>query len=200
MRSSTPMDEVGTQRTLSGANTATMNKRRCSRSARKHTSPMYTDTHSHAHFCSVLCLRRTCDALRTLKHIYGSRLRVNRHSIKSSDADLLCLCATDYNFHSHDLTLSTPCWFLVGTLGEFPLRKTSRCSFPQVPFSLEQFSIGYVLTSSVRPRAKCSQSSTDTKSNRIESLAVTESSKCTCNSRTQRSGSNGCTTITRGSA
>ena len=27
-----------------------------------------TDTHSHAHFFSVLALRRTCDALRTLQY------------------------------------------------------------------------------------------------------------------------------------
>ena len=32
-------------------------------------------------------------------------------------ADLLSLCATDYNFHCHDLTFSAPCWFFVGTLG-----------------------------------------------------------------------------------
>ena len=40
-----------------------------------------------------------------------------------------------------------------------------------LPF--EQFSIGYALTSRRRPRARCSRSSTDTKSNRIEPLATT---------------------------
>ena len=38
------------------------------------------------------------------------------HSIKSSDADLPCLSATDYNFHYHDLTFSTPCRHFVGEL------------------------------------------------------------------------------------
>ena len=50
---------------------------------------MSTDTYSPAHFCSVLAFRRTCDALRTPQHFYGSR-----SSSKSSDADLLYLSAT----------------------------------------------------------------------------------------------------------
>ena len=51
----------------------------------------------------------------------------------------------------------------------------------QVPasakFFVEQLGIGHALTSRRRPRAKCSQSSTNTKSNRIRSLTITESPK-----------------------
>ena len=64
----------------------------------------------------------------------------------------------------------------------------------QVPasanFFVEQLGIGHALTSRRRPRAKCSQSSTDTKSNRIRSLTITESPKCTSSPWTSRSGSN----------
>ena len=53
-------------------------------------------------------------------------------------------------------------------------------------FPLNNSALAYALTSRVATRAKCSQSSTDSTSNRIEFLAVTESSKCTCSSCKQR--------------
>ena len=33
---------------------------------------LFADTRSHSHFFSVISLRRTCDALRTLQHFHGS--------------------------------------------------------------------------------------------------------------------------------
>ena len=50
---------------------------------------VYTDTRSHAHFFSVLALRRTGDALRTLQHFYGSRS--DWKVISSSHQTLTCL-------------------------------------------------------------------------------------------------------------
>ena len=54
---------------------------------------VYTHTHSHANFFSFAALRRTFDALCTL-HFYGWGSDWKSRSIKSSDADLLCLSAT----------------------------------------------------------------------------------------------------------
>ena len=70
---------------------------------------------------------------------------------------------------------------------------TFRCS--DCKYSVAQFCMGDVLTRWRRPHAKCSQSPTDTKSDRSESLVITVSryipSECTCSSWTSRSVSIG---------
>ena len=81
-----------------------------------HSSNWQSESDSHTHFFSVL----SSDAHVTVsahKNFHG--LRSVWKVIPSSHhfADLLSLCATDYNFHCHDLTFSAPCWFFVGTLG-----------------------------------------------------------------------------------
>ena len=74
-------------------------------------------SNSRARCLSFLAFRCTCDALRTPQHFNGSRLRVKSHSIKSSGAELPCLCAADYTFHYYDLTFFAPCWCIVGEFG-----------------------------------------------------------------------------------
>ena len=45
---------------------------------------MYTDTHSHAHFFSVLAFRHSLTHCAHSQHFYGSRSDCQNHSIKSS--------------------------------------------------------------------------------------------------------------------
>ena len=147
---------------------------------------VYTDTHSltHTHLFNVHSLRRTCDALRALQHFCGSRLRVKSHSIKPSDADLLVLTSTGHEPNvrnvpdARDNMDTSGARFApivnlthddVDTNTNVP---TSGLQFPaSANVSVEKFSIGHALTSRRRLSAKCSQSSTDTKSNRIGSSA-----------------------------
>ena len=79
---------------------------------------------------------------------------------------------------------------------DMPLQLPASAHFP-----FEQLSIGHALTSKKRPSATCCQTSTHTKSNRIESLAITESSKCTsCRTWTSRRSSTGHKTSSRSPA
>ena len=68
-----------------------------------HMLSVHRYTLSRALLSSFFPLRRTCDALRALKHFYGSRSVwqiPSRHHL----ADLPCLLATACNYHYHDLS------------------------------------------------------------------------------------------------
>ena len=90
---------------------------------------MYTITDSRAHFSAFL----HSDAHVTQSAHFSTstvpRCEWKSQSIKSSDADLPSLCATDHDFRHHDLTFSVHCWYLVGELGQSPLHTNMRWVF-----------------------------------------------------------------------
>ena len=90
---------------------------------------VYTITDSRAHFSAFL----HSDAHVTQSAHFSTstvpRCEWKSMSIKSSDADLPSLCATDHNFRHHDLTFSVHCWYLVGELGQSPLHTNMRWLF-----------------------------------------------------------------------
>ena len=80
---------------------------------------------------------------------------------------------------------------------------TLRCNFPQMSVALNNSAV-VMLSPARRGHVRNVQSSTDTKSKKIEPLAIAErnymSSMCTCSSWTSRSGSTGYTTSFRSPA